>query len=146
MSKDFEELFACLTARNARALVVGGYAVAYHAKPRFTKDIDILVDPTGFRQCGASSTGLGRFRLRQSRRDQQRTLLQAESSSWACRRTASISSPPLTVSPSWRHGPVGALDPSAPNPVFYIGRAESIRNKRASGRPQDLADVDALEP
>jgi hypothetical protein len=40
--KDFEELFACLTARNVRAVVIGGYAVAYHAKPRFTKDIDIL--------------------------------------------------------------------------------------------------------
>ena len=44
MTKDFEELFACLTARNARALVVGGYAVAFHAKPRFTKDIDIFID------------------------------------------------------------------------------------------------------
>jgi hypothetical protein len=30
--------------------------------------------------------------------------------------------------------------------VSYIGRTELIRNKRASGRPQDLADVDALEP
>jgi hypothetical protein len=30
-------------------------------------------------------------------------------------------------------------------PVFYLGRAELIRNKRASGRLQDLADLEALE-
>ena len=30
-------------------------------------------------------------------------------------------------------------------PVFYIGRAELIRNKRASGRPIDLGDLESLE-
>ena len=29
-------------------------------------------------------------------------------------------------------------------PVFYLGRVEFLRNKQASGRPQDLADIDAL--
>jgi hypothetical protein len=29
--------------------------------------------------------------------------------------------------------------------VYYIGRAELIRNKRASGRPQDLLDLDGLD-
>jgi hypothetical protein len=38
MSKDFEELFACLRHRNVKALIVGGYAVAFHGQPRFTKD------------------------------------------------------------------------------------------------------------
>jgi len=42
VSKDFEELFACLNARGVRAVIVGAYAVAFHAKPRFTKDIDVL--------------------------------------------------------------------------------------------------------
>lgn len=46
VSKDFEELFALLNARGVKALVVGGYAFAYHAKPRHTKDIDIWVEPT----------------------------------------------------------------------------------------------------
>jgi hypothetical protein len=46
VTKDFEELFACLNARHARAVIVGGYAFAFHAKPRFTKDIDIFVEPT----------------------------------------------------------------------------------------------------
>lgn len=29
-------------------------------------------------------------------------------------------------------------------PVFYLGREAFIKNKRASGRSQDLADIDAL--
>jgi hypothetical protein len=44
--KDFEELFGCLKRRKVRALVVGAHAVAYHAKPRYTKDVDILVEPS----------------------------------------------------------------------------------------------------
>ncbi len=47
MSKDFEELFAFLKSHGARALVIGGHAVAFHSKPRFTKDIDIFVELRG---------------------------------------------------------------------------------------------------
>lgn len=43
---DFEELIASLNAHRVRYLIVGAYAVAFHARPRATKDIDILVDPT----------------------------------------------------------------------------------------------------
>jgi hypothetical protein len=43
---DFEEFVASLNAHRVRYLIVGGYAVAFHARPRATKDIDILVDPT----------------------------------------------------------------------------------------------------
>jgi hypothetical protein len=33
-SEVFEELFACLNAQSVKALIAGGYAVAFHAKPR----------------------------------------------------------------------------------------------------------------
>lgn len=46
VTKDFEELFACFNVRGVRAVIVGGYALAFHAKPRFTKDIDVFVEPT----------------------------------------------------------------------------------------------------
>lgn len=45
-NKDFEELFECLRGRNVKALVVGAHAVAYHAKPRYTKDVGVLVEPS----------------------------------------------------------------------------------------------------
>ncbi len=43
---DFEEFIASLNASRVRYLIVGGYAVGFHARPRATKDIDVLVDRT----------------------------------------------------------------------------------------------------
>lgn len=45
-SLDFLDLLSELSAAEARFLVVGGYAVAVHGRPRATKDIDIWVEPT----------------------------------------------------------------------------------------------------
>ena len=45
-SSDFEELFACFNTKRVRALVVDGHALAFHGRPRFTKDLDVLVDAT----------------------------------------------------------------------------------------------------
>lgn len=41
VNQDFADLFAALNAAEARDLLVGGYAVALHAEPRFTKDLDM---------------------------------------------------------------------------------------------------------
>ena len=41
VTPDFRDLFAALNAAEARYLLVGGYAVAFHAQPRFTKDLDV---------------------------------------------------------------------------------------------------------
>lgn len=43
---DFEEFIGALNAKRVRYLVVGAHAVAFHARPRATKDLDIYVDPT----------------------------------------------------------------------------------------------------
>jgi predicted nucleotidyltransferase len=45
-SRDYEEFIDALNARGVRYLIVGAHAVAFHARPRATKDLDILVDPT----------------------------------------------------------------------------------------------------
>ena len=47
INQDFSDLFAELNAAGARYLLVGGYAIAVHAEPRFTKDLDIWIDPDG---------------------------------------------------------------------------------------------------
>ncbi|MDD5559606.1 nucleotidyltransferase [Candidatus Methylomirabilis sp.] len=44
--QDYEEFIAALNAHGVRYLVIGAYAVAFHARPRATKDLDILLDPT----------------------------------------------------------------------------------------------------
>lgn len=44
MTKGFEELFAFSKFHGAKDLVIGGHAVAFHAKPRFTKDIQLFIE------------------------------------------------------------------------------------------------------
>jgi hypothetical protein len=43
LSKDFKEFIELLNENDVRYLVVGGYAVAFHGQPRYTKDIDIWI-------------------------------------------------------------------------------------------------------
>ena len=45
MFPDFKDLIALLNKHKAKYLIVGGYAVARHAQPRTTKDLDILILP-----------------------------------------------------------------------------------------------------
>ena len=45
-SRDYEEFIGALNAYGVRYLVVGAHAVAFHARPRATKDLDILLEPT----------------------------------------------------------------------------------------------------
>ena len=44
LPKDLREFIELLNALEARYLVVGAYAVAYHGYPRYTRDIDLFVD------------------------------------------------------------------------------------------------------
>ncbi len=46
MSQDFEELLESLNARKVRYLIGGAHALAFHARPRATKDLDLFVAPT----------------------------------------------------------------------------------------------------
>ena len=45
-SRDYEEFLASLNAHGVRYLLVGAHAVAHHARPRATKDLDVYVEPT----------------------------------------------------------------------------------------------------
>ena len=46
MNSDFKDLLRMLGDCEVRYLVAGGYAVIHHSQPRYTKDIDIWLDPT----------------------------------------------------------------------------------------------------
>jgi hypothetical protein len=45
-SRDYEEFIAALNSRKVRYLVVGAHAVAFHVRPRATRDLDIWLEPT----------------------------------------------------------------------------------------------------
>ena len=44
LSKDFKEFLELLNENKVKYLVVGGYAVAFHGHPRYTKDIDVWIE------------------------------------------------------------------------------------------------------
>ena len=43
LNQDFREFIELLNAKGVRYLVIGGYAVAFHGHPRYTKDIDFWI-------------------------------------------------------------------------------------------------------
>ena len=144
-NKDFEELFASLNARSVKALVVGAYAVAFHAKPRYTKDIDVFVDASpenverllgALSDFGFGSLGLAAGDFIPAGRGLQ---LGVEPN----RIDIITAIDGVTFDEAWNGRVAGKY---GSQPVNFIGRNELIRNKRASGRLQDLADVDMLEP
>lgn len=45
LTQDFKKFVALLNENDVRYLIVGGYAVAFHGYPRYTKDLDIWIDP-----------------------------------------------------------------------------------------------------
>jgi len=45
LPSDFAELLAAFADADVRYLIIGGYAVGYHDRPRTTKDLELLLDP-----------------------------------------------------------------------------------------------------
>jgi hypothetical protein len=46
VNSDFKDLLRCLNAARVKYLVVGGYAVMHYSEPRYTKDLDIWIEPS----------------------------------------------------------------------------------------------------
>jgi hypothetical protein len=145
LNPDFLDLLRALSVADVRFLVVGAYALGVHGRPRATKDLDIWVEAgdenaprviCALRAFGAPLMGLSEEDLRlpgvglqigvePGRID----ILTAISGvgfeeAWPCRFETTFG---------------GEVRCSV------IGLDHFLKNKRAAGRPQDLADVDAIE-
>src|SRR6202000_703041 len=57
---DFRDLLSALAATSAEYLVVGGWAVGYHAGPRLTQDLDVFIGPSN-ENLEAVARALARF-------------------------------------------------------------------------------------
>jgi len=146
MYPDFKELLSVLNANHVKYLVVGAYAVSIYAQPRATKDLDILVKAdagnaqavfASLAQFGAPLQGLtapdfavpGLF-LRMGREPVGVDILTAI--------------PGVEFDAAWEHRVEEVVDPASGLKAIFISREDLIAGKLASGRPQDLADVDAI--
>jgi len=145
-SRDYEEFIAALNAHGVRYLIVGAHAVALHARPRATKDLDILIDPTpanGRRVLAALREFFGGADLGYSVEDvtDPRWIIQL---GVAPVRIDLIAEIPgfASFEMAWRNR-VEARFGSVP--AHYIGLDELISAKGAVRRPQDRADLRILE-
>jgi hypothetical protein len=61
MYQDYKDLLSAFHAHGVKYLIVGGYAVIFHAQPRFTKDIDLFIkaDPANAQATYAALAAFG---------------------------------------------------------------------------------------
>jgi hypothetical protein len=147
MLSDYRELLSILNAHRVKYLVVGAYAVAIHAQPRATKDLDILVKAdaenakavfSALAEFGAPLEGLtsadfekpGPF-FRMGREPVGVDIL------------TSISG--VEFDAAWARRVEDVFDEDTDLRVNFISRADLLAAKRAAGRRQDLADIEAIE-
>jgi hypothetical protein len=140
---DFRDLLACFNKHKVEFLVVGGYALAVHGAPRLTGDLDLYVRPSPENALRALAAlrdfGFGAFDL-------------AADDFTAPGKVVQLGHPPVRVDlvtsisgVSWEDAILdGPTAQFGDVPVRVIGYNAFIRNKHATGRKKDLADIEAL--
>jgi hypothetical protein len=144
LAPDFDEFIGCLNAHGVDFIVVGAYALAYHGAPRFTGDLDVLVRPSADnaqRLIGAlHAFGFPVTELTPAAISDRRALLEMGLPPVQIHVMSTISG--VEWDEAWAdhvQAPLGS------HTVALLGRQTFIQNKRAAGRPKDLADIDALQ-
>ena len=145
-NRDFSDLLAAFAAHDVRALVVGAYAVTFHTRPRFTKDLDVWVEPTAANAANLvaalAAFGAPLHAHGVTAADFTRPGVVYQLGVVPNRIDVLTSVDGLDFAQCWPRrvaASYGAV------PVAYLGKDDLIVNKRTVGRPQDLEDVRALE-
>jgi hypothetical protein len=143
---DFRDLLLELCDANAQFVVLGGHAVAFHGHPRATKDMDLLVRATPdnakrvYAALAAFGAPLETFDVTKKDFADYDGVLQ-------------IGLEPRRIDILNRADGITFDDAIAAGDGFdiegrtipVIGLDALLKNKRAAGRAQDIADVEALE-
>lgn len=143
-NSDFRDLFAALNAAEADYLVVGALAVAAHGHVRATKDLDIWVRPAAgnaervYSALASFGAPLGDL----TADDLASADLIFQIGVAPVRVDIITSIDGVSFDDAW---PARVSSEYADQAVHVISRVHLIQNKKASGRLQDLADVEALE-
>jgi hypothetical protein len=143
VNPDFVALLRELSAAEARFLVVGAYAIAHHARPRATGDLDLWVEstPENAARVHAALRSFGTPLTDLSEADLTKPDLVYQIGVAPRRIDLLTSLTGLVFGEAWATRDAGRLGDVE---CFFIGRDALIRNKRALGRPRDLADLEAL--
>jgi Nucleotidyltransferase of unknown function (DUF6036) len=144
LNQDFKEFIQSLNANSVRYLVVGGYAVALHGYPRYTKDIDVWVEMTSenaFKVVKAlEQFGFGSLDLKESDFNVPDQIIQL---GYPPRRIDILTTlPGVEFSECFPAHIVVDMEGVSVN---FIDLESLKKNKKATGRHQDLADLENLE-
>ncbi len=143
LSPDFREFAEYANARDVRYLIVGGYAVARWGHPRYTKDLDVWIDATPENASRLVATladfGFGSLGLGVGDFTEPDQVIQLGQPPLRIDLLTSVSG--VTFEACYANRNVVQVQGT---PVPFIGLEELKTNKRASGRYQDLADLEKL--
>ena len=141
--KDYEEFLELLNKHNVRYCVIGAFALAFHARPRYTKDIDILIEPTTENAkkllIALDEFGFKSLNLSVEDFSTRGNIIQLGYEPVRIDIITSIKG--LEFADIWKsriQGPYGKQT------VNFIDRQNLIRSKKLSNRAQDKADLELL--
>jgi predicted nucleotidyltransferase len=145
LSQDFKEFLQSLNDSQVRYLVIGGYAVALHGYPRYTKDLDVWIEmaPENADRIIQALEQFG-FGLLGLKREDFLVEDQIIQLGYPPNQIDIINSAPgVNFSKCYDHRVILDIDGVTVN---FIDIENLRKNKKASGRAQDLADLENLEP
>jgi len=143
-SQDFKEFIELLIKNRAEYLIVGGYAVGIHGHPRYTGDLDIWLNPTSRNADlilkSVNEFGFSSYGLTQSDFTKEGNVIQ-------------LGYPPLRIDLLTEIDGVKFDDCFINRKevaiegllVNFIGYQDLLKNKKESGRPRDIDDIDNLQ-
>jgi hypothetical protein len=146
MYQDYKDLLSAFHAHGVRYLIVGGYAVIFHAQPRFTRDIDVFIkaDPTNANATYAALAAFGvpLEGVRPEDFAERGNFFRFGHDPRGFDILPDI--PGVDFDAAWERRVEGAIDPASGLTAHFISAPDLIASKLAAGRPQDLADAEAI--
>ncbi len=146
MYQDYKDLLSAFHARGVRYLIVGGYAVIFHAQPRFTSDIDVFIK-ADLANAQATYAALADFGvplggIRPEDFAERGSFFRFGRDPRGFDILLDI--PGVDFDAAWERRVEGVIDANTGLKATFISRDDLVAAKLAAGRPQDLADVDAI--
>ncbi|AOC54834.1 MAG: hypothetical protein IM550_16210 [Microcystis sp. M54BS1] len=144
LNQDFKEFIQLLNDNQVRYLVLGGYAVALHGYPRYTKDIDIWIEMSSLNAYNLIKAlegfGFGSLGLTI---DDFLTPDQVIQLGYPPNRIDLITTPDGV---EFQTCYLSRIEVKIDDIIVNFIDLENLKkNKKASGRLQDLADLENLE-
>lgn len=140
MNSDFSDLLQLFAKHEVRYLIVGGYAVIHHAQPRFTKDLDLWLEPTTENAKRAAHAlrefGIPLIEITEADLATEGTQFMVGRPPVAIDLLTSI--PGLGFVDCWSHR---STTHDLGYEAHYLGKGDLIKAKQAAGRLQDRGVV-----